>query len=113
MNPNTSGNRDVIELWGREFNIVKSGLSEAQVVSFVNDLAKQHDVLLQRQEHLAALTKLAERTVSEADKLAEEMKEEARTQANAEAARIVDETAARAKSEAASEIGRASCRERV
>ena len=69
MNPNTSGNRDVIELWGREFNIVKSGLSEAQVVSFVNDLAKQHDVLLQRQEHLAALTKLAENLMLDSSNL--------------------------------------------
>ena len=70
MNPSSGGSRDIVELWGRQFNLVKNGLSEAQVVSFVNDLAKQHDVLLQRHEHLSALTKLAERTVTEADKLA-------------------------------------------
>ena len=95
-NPNGSPNRDVIELWGREFNVVKNGLSEAQVVSFVNDLAKQHDVLLQRQEHLVALTKLAERTVSEADKLAQEMKDESEAQAKEEAQRILAEAEASA-----------------
>ena len=100
MNPNIGGNRDVVELWGREFNVVKNGLSEAQVVSFVNDLAKQHDVLIQRQEHLVALTTLAERTVSEADKLADEMKAEARKQAQEQVAKLLAEAESSAKSEA-------------
>jgi vacuolar-type H+-ATPase subunit E/Vma4 len=99
MNPNPSGSRDVVELWGREFNVVKNGLSEAQVVSFVNDLVKQHDVLLQRQEHLAALTTLAERTVTEADKLAEQMKGESKKQSQEQAAKIIAEAEASAKSE--------------
>ncbi len=99
MNPNTSANRDVIELWGREFNLVKNGLSEAQVVSFVNGLVKQHDVLIQRQEHLVTLTKLAERTVSEADRLAEEIKKEAENKAKTEAARIISEAETSAKTQ--------------
>jgi vacuolar-type H+-ATPase subunit H len=97
MNPN----RDVVELWGREFNIVKNGLSEAQVVSFVNDLVKQHDMLLQRQEHLATLTKLAEKTVAEADAMADETKREAVNQAKAEAAKILVDAEAYARAEAA------------
>jgi cell division septum initiation protein DivIVA len=97
MNPNSGGSRDVVELWGRQFNLVKNGLSEAQVVSFVNDLAKQHDVLLQRNEHLSALTKLAERTVSEADKLAVEMKEEAIKEGKAEAVKAIAEAEKNAK----------------
>jgi len=101
MNPSSGGSRDIVELWGRQFNLVKNGLSEAQVVSFVNDLAKQHDVLLQRHEHLSALTKLAERTVSEADKLANEMKEEAVKEGKAEAVKVIAEAemAAKEKSE--------------
>jgi len=101
MNPSSGGSRDIVELWGRQFNLVKNGLSEAQVVSFVNDLAKQHDVLLQRNEHLSALTKLAERTVSEADKLAKEMKEEAIKEGKAEAVKVIAEAeiAAKEKSE--------------
>jgi len=101
MNPSSGGSRDIVELWGRQFNLVKNGLSEAQVVSFVNDLAKQHDVLLQRHEHLSALTKLAERTVTEADKLANEMKEEAVKEGKAEAVKAIAEAerAAKEKSE--------------
>jgi cell division septum initiation protein DivIVA len=99
MNPNSSSNRDVIELWGRDFNLVKNGLSEAQVVSFVNDLAKQHDVLLQRQEHLAALTKLAERTVSEADRIADELKQDAKKQAQTEVNKLLAEAEVTAKTQ--------------
>ncbi len=107
MNPNTGGNRDVVELWGREFNVVKNGLSEAQVVSFVNDLAKQHDVLLQRQEHLTALTTLAERTVTEADKVAEEIKAEAKKQAQEQATKVLADAEASAKEESARVVAEA------
>ncbi len=79
MNSKASGSGDVTELWGKKFNVVKNGLSEAQVVSFVNDLAKQHDILLKRQEHLGALERLAETRVIEADKLVAEMNEEAKS----------------------------------
>ena len=89
--------KNVAELWGREFNIVKDGLSQAQVVSFVNELASEHDMLIQRQEHLSSLTKLAERTVSEAEKLAEETKREAVEHAKAEASEIIAEAEARAQ----------------
>jgi cell division septum initiation protein DivIVA len=107
MNPNPSSNRDVIELWGREFNLVKNGLSEAQVVSFVNDLAKQHDVLLQRQEHLAALTKLAERTVTEADRIADELKQDSRKQAKDEINKMIAEAEVTAKTQSARIISEA------
>jgi vacuolar-type H+-ATPase subunit H len=99
MNPNPSVGRDVVELWGREFNLVKNGLSEAQVVSFVNDLTKQHDTLLQRQDHLTALNTLAERTVIEAEKLAAEIREDARRLAAGDAAKIIAQAEASAESQ--------------
>ncbi len=99
MNPNPSVGRDVVELWGREFNLVKNGLSEVQVVSFVNDLTKQHEALLQRQDHLGALTTLAERTVIEAEKLAAEIREDAKKQGAADASRIVAQAEASAESQ--------------
>lgn len=89
--------KNVTELWGREFDIVKNGLSEAEVVSYVDELIKEHDILIQRQEHLSSLTKLAERTVAEAEKLAEESKKEAIDQAKAEASRIIAEAEERAR----------------
>lgn len=79
----------VVELWGREFNLARNGLDEEQVVSFVNELIGERDLLIQRVEHLSALTKLAEKTVVEADRLAGEIKEEAVDQAKAEADAIV------------------------
>ena len=79
----------VIKLWGHEFNLAQQGLDETQVVSFVNGLIDERDRLTQRQEHFTSLTKLAEKTVAEADELAEEIKKETRDQAKAEAKEII------------------------
>ena len=80
---------NVVELWGREFNLTRNGLDEAQVVAFVNELINERDQLLQRVEHLSTLTKLAEKTIVEADRLAEEIKKEAIDEAKAEARAIL------------------------
>lgn len=73
----------VVEVGGREFKVVRKGLDEDQVAAFINALIRQRDgltnerdELLKREEHLLALTKLAERTVIEANKLADEIKKE-------------------------------------
>ena len=85
-----NGSREnVIELWGHEFSLAKNGLDEAQVVSFVNELISERDSLLQRAEHLSTLTKLAEKTIVEADRLSEEIKKEAIDEAKAEAEAIL------------------------
>jgi F0F1-type ATP synthase membrane subunit b/b' len=86
----SNGAKDgVIELGGCEFRRVKHGLDEAQVTSFINELISQRDVLMQREEHLSSLSKLAEKTVAEADKLAEEIKAEAIDQGRAEANAVI------------------------
>jgi len=79
-------------LGGCEFRRVKHGLDEAQVVSFINELISQRDTLVQREEHLSSLTKLAEKLVTEADTLAEEIKTEAMDQGKAEADAIIAKT---------------------
>jgi len=85
-----NGNKEgMVELWGREFNLAKNGLDETQIVSFVNELMSERDQLIQQAEHLAALTKLAEKTVVEADKLAEEIKQETAEQTEAETTAII------------------------
>ena len=87
-----NGSREnVVELWGHEFSLAKNGLDETQVVSFVNELISERDLLLQRAEHLSTLTKLAEKTIVEADRLAEEIKKEAIDEAKAEAKAILAE----------------------
>ena len=81
--------KDVVELWGREFKKVKSGLDEEQVVSFVNELMNEHKTLLERAEHLSSLTKLAEKTIVEADTVAKQLQKEAEDRAKAEANTII------------------------
>ena len=53
------------EHWGVKFSVVPNGLSEEEVVSFVDDLMKSSKSSDDKQ---ASLIKLAEQTVIEADK---------------------------------------------
>jgi len=85
----SSNTDDVITLWGQDFTRVRGGLDEEQVVSFVNEVTGQRDMLLQRQKHLSSLTKLAEKTVTEADSIAKQMIDEAAEQAQVEATAII------------------------
>jgi F0F1-type ATP synthase membrane subunit b/b' len=80
---------DFVELGGAELRRVKNGLDEAQVASFISELISQRDKYRQQEEHLSSLTRLAEKTVTEADKLAQEIKTEAKDQAKAEASAII------------------------
>ena len=79
----------VRQLWGRDFEIIKEGLAESQVVAFVTELMSERDMLTERQEHLLSLTKLAERTIAEADKLAEDIKREVEEEGKTKAATIL------------------------
>ena len=87
------GNNDAkgstVKLWDQKFRIVKKGLDEAEVVSFVSRLMGERDQLLQQGRHFSALTKLAERTIVESDKLAEEIKKEAADKAKVEADAVI------------------------
>jgi hypothetical protein len=97
MGKNGAKDTNFVELAGWEINKVKDGLDETQVVSIINDLISQRDALTQRTEHFASLTKLAERTVTEADRLAEEIKVEAVEQAKTEMANLMAEAEAKAR----------------
>ncbi len=79
---------EVKELWGVSFSITPQGLSEEQVVSFVNELREKSAAEREEHEKQASLLKLAEQTVVEADRLAETIKERARDESQAEAAMI-------------------------
>lgn len=76
-------------LFGQDFDIVKEGLDEAQVEAFITKLTNERDRLAENQGHMLSLTKLAERTVVEADKLAEQIKVEADEEARAKATKIL------------------------
>jgi hypothetical protein len=85
------GSKDgVVMVGGREFKRVKNGLDEAEIKSFIDELIKERDELAQPKHHITSLTKLAETTIVEADKLAKHIKAEAIEQAKAEAAALID-----------------------
>ncbi len=81
--------KTIRQLWGREFEVVKEGLDESQVEGFVAELVGERDMLVERQEHLLSLTKLAEKTVAEADRLAEDIKREAEKEGRTKADKIL------------------------
>jgi len=81
----------VVELWGHEFKKAGEGLDKSEVVSFVGELMEKHEALLKRAEHLSSLTKLAEKTIVEADNVAKQVQSEAEEQAKAEAKAILSE----------------------
>lgn len=80
---------DVKELWGTEFHVVADGLSEEEVVSYVEKLKDEARKANEEHVRQSSLLKLAEQTVVEADKLAESIKIEARQEAEAETAKMV------------------------
>ena len=82
-------NNGIVELWGHEFKIAKDGLDKEEVVSFVNELINKYETLIKRTEHLSSLTKLAEKTIVEADNVAKEVHKEAENKAQAEVNAIV------------------------
>ena len=49
-------------LWGQEFNMVRRGLAEGDVVAFVTKLIDERDSLIKRQQHLDNLQRLAEKS---------------------------------------------------
>jgi F0F1-type ATP synthase membrane subunit b/b' len=80
-----SNSTDAVLLWGCEFRRNKNGLDEDQVIAFVNGLTAERDLLKKYQDHLLSLTKLAEKTVEQADEIARQARKEALTQAQIEA----------------------------
>jgi len=88
---NIGGKDGVVMVGGREFKRAKNGLDEAEIKSFIDELIKERDELAQSQHHIESLTKLAETTIVEADRLAKQIKAEASEQAKAESAAIIDE----------------------
>ena len=92
---------NVKHLWGTEFSVVPEGLSEGQVVSFVNDLIARSQGNGAEAERHSSLVQLAEKTILEAHKLAESIKERATRDAEAEAERITKLTHEKAREQAA------------
>ena len=79
--------RKTRQLWESEFNVVKEGLDEKQVVAFVNNLIAQHRTL--QQASADSLRSLLKTAVTDAEQLAASIKAKAQAEAEAEAAGII------------------------
>jgi len=79
------------ELFGRTFKIVKNGLDEDEIVSFLGGLIEQNTDLVAKHEQLDSLKKLAENTVIEAQNEAERIRLEIEQNAKDMASAIIAE----------------------
>jgi len=80
---------NIVKLGQWEFHTVHEGLDKDQVATLLEELTRERDQLIERTEHMNSLTRLAEKTVTEADKLAEQTLNEAIAQSQQEADRII------------------------
>jgi hypothetical protein len=90
-----SGDKKV--LWGKEFEVVKNGLSEEQVVGFVSELMDKYRALSEQKDHFITMGTISERAAIAADKAASEIKAQAQKKAEAEAERIIAEATQKAR----------------
>lgn len=86
-----NGQQQQKELFGRTFKIVKSGLDEDEIVSFLVGLIEQNTDLVAKLEHLDSLNKLAESTVIEAQNESERIRLEIEQNAKDMASAIIAE----------------------
>ena len=84
---------EVLHIGERVFRKTKLGLAEEEVRSYIEELIGQRNALSKRQEHLAGLTELAEKTIIEANNLSQLMMKKSAEQAKAEADKILAKAA--------------------
>ncbi len=99
--PSGKKKRKMKQLWQKEFDIVKNGLREEQVVDFVNGLIAQQKA--SQQASAASLRSLIKTATTDAEQLAASIKMKAQAEAETETARII----AQAKQDAQEIRGRA------
>ena len=81
----------VDQISGRNLREAIGQLDDRQIFSLIQQLIDERETLLRRQDHLTSLSRLWERTISEADDIAKQVKDEAKQQAESEAQSIVAE----------------------
>jgi len=72
------------QLWGRDFNIVKDGLDEEQVIDFVNELVMRPET-----SSPASARSIIQTAIKDAEQIIESIKVKAHAEAEEEAARII------------------------
>jgi vacuolar-type H+-ATPase subunit H len=92
-------NGKVKEIWGRQFSIVRNGLDEVEVFSFISRVIEQNRDLSDKLEHVDSLRRLAEKAVIEASRHSERIKTEAENIANEKALDIIGQAQQQGRAE--------------
>ena len=85
---NFNGNR---HLWGHDFRVVANGLDEADVTAFVEGVLKEYQSSIERSKHVEPLHELAQKTVSEAERIASQIRAEAGVEAERQSTQVVSD----------------------
>lgn len=83
------GKPETKTLWEREFNIVKAGLDEKQVISFFNNLIAEQKA--SQEASATSLRSLPTTAVTDAEQIADSIEMKAQTEAEAEATTIISQ----------------------
>ena len=78
-------------LWGRDFRVVANGLDEADVALFVEGVLTEYQSAIEKSKHVEPLHQLAQRTASEAERIASQIKDEAEAEAERRSAQVVSD----------------------
>jgi hypothetical protein len=79
------------QLTGHSVREALSELDDKQVLNLFQQLIDEREGLIKRQEHLVSLSRLSEKTIAAADEVANQIREEAKHQAEAQASTILTE----------------------
>ena len=88
MMNNFNGTR---RLWGHDFAVVANGLDEADVAAFVEGVLKEYQSAIERSKHVEPLHELAQSTVSEAERIASQIRAEAEGEAERRSTQVVSD----------------------
>ena len=97
------GKKQVVQICGREFDLVKQGLSQPQVHAFITELTNQNKALAKKAERLTFLERLAQQTVADADELAVNIRDKAQEGAT-KIMQIAEEEAVKIKTNVKEEV---------
>ena len=91
MQKKAMGTANTKTLWGCQFRLASQGLDETDVVKFVEGLVGRYISGLEQVGHASSLHDLAANTVRQAERMAEEIKQEAHEASRQETDRLIAE----------------------
>lgn len=87
--PRSKGSR---LLWGEHFDLIDGGLSEAQIIPFVEDLLGRYNRILEQKGTTGTVNSYLQKVMGEIDQVQSTMTSQIRRDAEEEASRIINES---------------------